>query len=48
MYNSSLWNVASIGYIPDGGYTIAVYTDSNPGMQAGIRLIEDLARATQN
>ncbi len=48
MGNSSFWNVSSIGYIPNGGYTIAVYTDSNPGMQAGIRLIEDLARTTQN
>lgn len=46
--NSPLWNVASIGYIPAGGYTIAVYTDSNPNMQAGISLIEDLARATRN
>lgn len=46
--NSPLWNVSSIGYIPNGGYTIAVYTDSNPNMQSGIRLIEDLARATQN
>lgn len=46
--DGSLWNVSSIGYIPNGGYTIAVYTDSNPNMQAGIRLIEDLARATNN
>ena len=46
--NSPLWNVSSIGYIPNGGYTIAVYTDSNLNMQSGIRLIEDLARATQN
>jgi glucan-binding YG repeat protein len=43
--------INSIGYIPGNnwsGYTIAVYTDGQPGFQSAINIIERLARATKN
>ena len=42
--------INSIGFIPGGnwsGYTIAVYTDGQPGFQSAINVIERLARATK-
>lgn len=42
--------IDSIGFIPGGnwsGYTIAVYTDGQPGFQSAINVIERLARATK-
>ena len=44
------WEVHSIGYVPNEpkSYIIAIYTRNNRDYASGVRLVEDLARATQN
>lgn len=49
--DSGKWIINSIGYIDgpgDNNYTIAVYTDGNPSMKSGVKLVEKIARATHN
>lgn len=41
------WEVHSIGYLPDNGCLMAIYTRNNRDYSSGVQLIEDLARATK-
>lgn len=47
--DNGLWEVHSIGYLPDGinSYTIAIYTRNNRNYRWGVSYVEALARITK-